>query len=296
MDSCVASSYAAGEPLAGTAPRERAYVCVEQPPPWGYDAVRESLPRKVADELLARARTSAVRVLIVRSAVRGDAPRGRVFFAWTGAEPFLVEQQLSSPEELLELDLPSLAAGIPPEGARERDEPMFLVCTNGRRDVCCARYGRAAAAALAEQLPSETWESSHLGAHRFAATMLALPAGFCFGRLDPETVVDVALALRRGEVRNEFVRGRVGIHPALQVAETAVRAELDACRVGDVVPTALENGRVAWLDTPAGQIRIDVAEHEFGPRRSSCGDDPIAATSWTVAGRPERVAATTRTL
>jgi hypothetical protein len=292
----VASSHAAGEPLAGTAPRERAYVCVEQPPPWGHDAVRESIPRKIADELLDRARAAAVRVLVVRSAVRGEAPRGRVFLAWTGAEPFLVEQQLGSPEELLELDLPSLGAGIRPVGAQEREEPMFLVCTNGRRDACCARYGRAAAAALAERLPSETWESSHLGAHRFAATMLALPAGFCFGRLDAETVVDVALALRRGDLRNEFVRGRVGIHPALQVAETAVRAELDASGVGDVVPTALEDECIAWLDVPGGRITVRVAERNFGLRRSSCGDDAKAAVGWAVAGRPERVPATAETL
>ncbi|HEU5385864.1 MAG TPA: sucrase ferredoxin [Streptosporangiaceae bacterium] len=49
---------------------------------------------------------------------------------------------------------------------------MALVCTNGKRDRCCAVRGRPVAAAIADATGWDTWESSHLGGHRFAATAL----------------------------------------------------------------------------------------------------------------------------
>lgn len=63
-----------------------------------------------------------------------------------GASPWLRHAPASA---LTALDLPALAAGDPP-GLAAGDPPgfgtpapgpLFLVCTHGRRDVCCARYG-----------------------------------------------------------------------------------------------------------------------------------------------------------
>ena len=76
--------------------------------------------------------------------------------------------------------------------ARRRDPPrrratpthaMWLVCTNGKRDACCARDGVPVARALAALRPDEAWECSHLGGHRFAANVALLPEGLCFGRV-----------------------------------------------------------------------------------------------------------------
>ena len=52
---------------------------------------------------------------------------------------------------------------------------MWLVCTNGKRDACCARDGLPVARALAALRPDEAWECSHLGGHRFAANVALAP-------------------------------------------------------------------------------------------------------------------------
>ena len=62
--------------------------------------------------------------------------------------------------------------------------PLVAVCAHGKHDQCCAVRGRAATAAIAARYPEFTWECSHLGGDRFAATMLVLPEGLCYGRVD----------------------------------------------------------------------------------------------------------------
>ena len=61
------------------------------------------------------------------------------------------------------------------------------MCTNGRRDRCCALLGRPLAAEIVAAGHSEVWEVTHLGGHRFSPTMLVLPHGYAYGRLTAET-------------------------------------------------------------------------------------------------------------
>ena len=68
---CTSVSLAAGEPQLATASRVRGWLMVEQPGPWGRDALLDSrLDRDLARELDARARAARVRVLLVRRLVR----------------------------------------------------------------------------------------------------------------------------------------------------------------------------------------------------------------------------------
>lgn len=286
---CSESSRAADEPLAGTAPAERAFLCVEQQPPWGHDAVREStLDADVAERLLERAGAGGVRVLLVRPAGNGRAERRRVFLSWTGPGAFLVEHEVVDAGGLLELDLAALGRGERPAAGTDRAEPLFLVCTNGRRDECCARYGCEAAGALAAALPEDAWECTHLGGHRFAATMLALPTGYCYGRLDDDSVVAAAVALRDGELAVDLLRGRSGLHPALQAAEVAVRRALDLRGVDDVVPLALDGARVV-VEARGERLVVEVAERPVAPVRASCGKEPAGGTAWVAVGVPQPV-------
>ncbi len=86
----------------------------------------------------------------------------------------------------------------PRPGQRRGPQRLALVCTNGKRDQCCALRGRPVAAAIAAATDWDTWECSHLGGHRFAATMMLLPTGDMFGWLDPESALEVMQTVRRG--------------------------------------------------------------------------------------------------
>ena len=97
-----------------------------------------------------------------------------VFLGWTaGDAPCLRHAEVSaSAPELAERDLKELAAGIMPSFGVVWDDPLYLVCTHGKRNVCCARLGGPLAQALAARHPGQVWETTHVGGHRFAANLV----------------------------------------------------------------------------------------------------------------------------
>ncbi|QIK75120.1 sucrase ferredoxin [Nocardioides piscis] len=231
------------EQLAGTAPADTELLLVEHPGPWGRQAVAESrLPAEVKDHLAA---LDGVRVQLVRRPGGVGGPGVRVFHATATEAGFRVTTaRLAQVDDLLALDLGSLS---PYEGV------LWLVCTNGRRDRCCAEVGRPIAAGLAARWPEETWETTHLGGHRFAGTLLALPSGHTLGRLSADNVVAACAELEAGGVPLDLSRGRAGRSGADQVRE------LHALAGGD----------------PDDEV-VEVA----GPdRRQSCGGLELKATT-----------------
>jgi hypothetical protein len=264
---CAAASSADAEPMVGTAPEETTWLLIEQPGPWGRNAVAESrLPEEVRTHL---AGLDGVRVQLIRRHGGADAGPGvRVFLARLGGTVRVWAARLDDATDLLDLDVAA------PEGEPRLaayDEPLWLVCTNGRRDLCCAEIGRPIAAALAERWPEATWETTHLGGHRFAGTLLALPAGIALGRLDEQTAVEACAALEAGVLPTGVVRGRAGLPGAAQVAELHVREACGAHALGPVAVEGIGDGTFSvTLDGRTHLVTVRTSRSE--PRRRSCAD------------------------
>jgi hypothetical protein len=112
--------------------------------------------------------------------------------------------------DVAKLDLAALADGGPPGFGTPLRDRLLLVCTHGKRDACCARYGAPVARELAARgLP--VWETTHVGGDQFAANMVCLPDGTYHGRLDRASAVEVAFGCLRGEVSPAYYRGLAGI-------------------------------------------------------------------------------------
>ncbi len=158
-----------------------------------------------------------------------------MFLGWTaGDSPWLRYAEVSAAAPgLTERDLKELADGIVPSFGAGWDEPVFLVCTHGKRNVCCARLGVPLAQALATRHPGQVWETTHVGGHRFAANLVILPHGLYYGPVGagPAGVGPAAAAIdayQRGAVVVERYRGRAGQARADQEAEYARLAEAGA--------------------------------------------------------------------
>ena len=153
---------AVDEPMAGSAAVAAAYLLVEHPGPWGRKALAESrFPEHVRHGLAEAADAAGVRVQLIRRPGRSTAGDGLRIFA-TYADPIAprtLTAHVNSPEALLVLDLAAVAAGED-AGLVPHDHPLYLVCTNGRRDLCCAELGRPIVAALSAAYPDETWETT----------------------------------------------------------------------------------------------------------------------------------------
>jgi len=242
---CALSSLTDDEPMGGTAPTDPEVLLVECPGPWGRDAISDNRLPEVVREHLA---TLDLKVFLLRRPDGRAGPGTRVFRASATHDGYAVRGTvLERPEDLLDLDLADPAA-MP-----AHDGPLWLVCTNGKRDRCCAEVGRPLAGLLGARWPEGTWETTHLGGHRFSGTLLALPSGLTLGRLDPAGALAACEAVARGEVPLDVTRGRAGRSGEEQAHELHVLAGGDP---GDEV-----------VAVP-------------GPvRRQSCGDDKVKGTT-----------------
>lgn len=253
---CSAVSRALGEPLFATASRVRAWVLIEQSGPWGREALLESrLDRAVARALHERGNAAGVRVVLIRRPGRPDPGPRHIFLAHTGRQArWLEEVRLDDPGELLGLDWTRLGQGRPPGYGVRVARAVYLACTNGRHDQCCATWGRPLAKELAGLLGDRVWECSHIGGDRFAGNLVCLPDGVYYGRLSAAEASRVAGLHERGRVALEHYRGRCWYPPVVQAAEHFLRRERQLTGLDDLVAERreAESGGVVAVRFAAG--------------------------------------------
>jgi hypothetical protein len=244
--------------IATAAPAQR-WLLIEQPGPWGRDALTESrFDARVAPLLAERARREDVRVLLVRRPGDRLADSGR---RWAYVDSRIGREGLWWSVRVADADLLTApwdgSVGEPAQG------PTYLVCTHGGHDACCALRGRPLARALPAPRPAAVWESSHLGGDRFAANTLVLPHGFYYGRV-PGDGAELVAAHEHGRVALPWLRGRAGLRPPVQAAQHFAREELGLLGVDDlaprdVVPLDADEPEVErWRVTLAGPDGADV--------------------------------------
>jgi hypothetical protein len=208
-----AECHSGAEPSAASAPEaSRAWLLIEHPGPWPHEAADAALPPAMG-ALAGSAAEFGIRVQMIRRPGRRQVGDVRtVFLGWTaGGEPWLRRARVSaSSPELAERDLKELATGLVPSFGSAVDEPVFLVCTHGKRSVCCARFGGPLAQALAARHPRQVWETTHVGGHRFAANLVILPHGLYYGPVGADAALAAIGAYQRGTVVAERYRGRAG--------------------------------------------------------------------------------------
>ena len=281
LSRCSAASLHRGDPQAGTAPVASRWLLVEHQGPWAKAPMdTEPLLGPVGADVEAVCAQVGGKVLLVRRPTRrppGDEERH--WYAVDTARRTWVRGTWRTPADLLEA---ARALGRPLTESNDDAEPMVLVCTHATRDACCAVRGRPIALTLARALPDEVWECTHLGGHRFAGTLLSLPDGACFGRLEPSTVLDVVTAHRLGRTDAGHLRGTTRWPPAVQAALVAVLAAHGPASADDAEPGTVEadgdRTRVEGLGSGAlpELVVVDVVTERLPDAPLSCGDRPKA--------------------
>lgn len=223
------------------------------------------------------ARTVAVRpakVLLVRRRERRGSEGIHVFWGSSAeAAPALSSAVLDSYEQLVELDF-----ARPGESLRH---PLLLVCTHGKRDACCARYGRALYEAVREQVEDAwVWQCSHVGGDRFAGNLVCLPEGLYFGRVGPDDVWDVLDEYLAGRIHLGFYRGRSCYSFPQQAAERAVREATGLVGIEEL----------ELVSSSPIRFRAGVREYEVGVREER-GDLSRLTCSSETTTRPRRFVA-----
>ncbi|HYZ46536.1 MAG TPA: sucrase ferredoxin [Actinomycetota bacterium] len=289
---CSSVSRALNESLIGTASRVRNWLLVEQPGPWGHDAVSESrLDPLVAAGLKRNTGRHRIRLLLIRRAQEeGAGAPYRCFAVHSGmSEQWVQRFDVDDPSTLLDFDLAGMREGARPDAGRPWPRPLYLVCTNGEHDRCCGRYGPEVARSLAEHRPDDTWESSHLGGDRFAANLVCLPHGLYFGRIDPDDAVEVAALYEQGLIHLDHFRGRSCYEPVVQAGDAFLRLSRRLPGLDDLVPEwrrDREDGvsRLAFRDATGRRHDVEVVVRRGSKRPITCNATVPGAPRVYVVG------------
>lgn len=264
-DCCSIQSKALGEPVEGSA--------LVDTPRWLMVQVQEAWAPKTPDAACLQGavgthitgeieRLGGARLQLIR---RPQAGAGVTLIAATvGGQAYRL--QIDSLADIVEVDIVALFAGG--SGGALIDESVVLVCTHGLRDRCCAVQGIPVFNAITDHGHGSAWQTTHLGGHRFAATLVVLPAGLQFGRVLPSEIPELMDGIARGEIyRLDRYRGRVDASRSAQVAEAHIRSQRALLEVDAVTPLG-EDLRVQGRMV---KVRVSSTPHPH-PRATSCGD------------------------
>lgn len=272
---CAVEADARQESMVGTASTATRFLLLEDPGPWGVDALRDArMPPPVKRELAAQATENRVRVVLIRRHGRTVPGQLRCFAVSASApRPWVETTTLDEVKQVLDIDLTRLGADRS-VGLEPYDAPLFLVCTHGRHDRCCAERGRPLAQRMSRTHPEQTWECSHIGGDRFAGNLVILPYGLYYGRVDADTGPRIVAAYREGRLDLAHLRGRVTSRFATQAAEWHLRSTLGLVGIDDVRPVRdrlSDGGLEAWFRVSEGEtwrVRLSIGRTE--PERLTC--------------------------
>jgi hypothetical protein len=287
---CAEVSAAAGEPLEATASRVEHWLLVEYGGYWSYDPLEATVfAGGLRERLEAQLRMLPnSRLLLVKRPGRGRRDRVEVIYGSTperGRRFWRLE--LEHHADLGALDLASALLGTARPQGEPLDHPLFLVCTHGTRDRCCAKYGQLLCRPLHRQAP-EGWvrQVSHVGGDRFAGNIVCLPEGIYLGRVRPGHVTRVLGDYLEGRIDLEVYRGRSCYPFPVQAAEIEIRRRTGLVGFHDLRFVGRRRADDGWRI----RFRAEVSgeEHEVEVEARAWGEETFLTCRASVAKRPRR--------
>jgi hypothetical protein len=226
LNYCSVLTRKSAEPLAGTAPYARHFVFITWPKKyWQYEALEskggfpQGLKKWMKEQSVVNGKIS-IR-LISRAGLSQDKVN---IYIYPEKQCYsnVIPSQIPAVLESYFRD--GITADFSPT-AIEREQ--IFICTHGRHDKCCAKFGQELADkmryhVLRQKSAVEVWDSSHLGGHRFAATMIDFPTGRAYGHLSADDVPNYLASRKAAPVYGPAYRGSVFLSGLEQVAEAHV--------------------------------------------------------------------------
>jgi len=237
---CAALACQTGQDPIGSAPHLDRVLFVEMPTPWTKAGANPDPEGSISERIMA-----------IQRAVRSTAPDGEKSSARIyGVAPdqpghghdvrAILGRRSADGRgayDVLEYRFPAVAPIIldlastvltDPDGVDrfesyrvDRPDVVDLfVCTHGRRDACCGKFGMPLYRQASGEPGVRAWQTTHFGGHRYAPTAWEFPSGYMWGFLDDAAATTL---LERGQVASlaRSVRGWSGLPRVVQPLDRA---------------------------------------------------------------------------
>jgi len=290
-DSCTQASVRSKEGLLGSAPANTDYwLLIESRAPFAPKVVKKSpladTLRPLTERLITSIPTARVQFIRRPETKKGNGPLHAFVADSRGRTARLFARQFETYEELFDIEWNHAQHDRGPNGFSECTVPIVLICTHGKRDACCALYGRSFLKGLSDNNREYVWEASHIGGHRFAATCVTLPFGHYFGRLKPSDANLLVEATLQGRLYDtEHFRGSASLPQAAQIVEGKLREkhqtlDIEAVQYLGETQQGAHAFQIAGVDGPQEGTVTSIIRDDV--RIKSCGGPPEPFSIHTV--------------
>ena len=258
---CTVQTLEENQPIIGTASSNTSvWFLLEVPQPWAAKALAENhLPEDI-NALLAEwvETTPHSRLVFIKKDNRPvDSP---ILYIAISADSDQRLYQFNLQADYSDLSLINPADLISQQsqaGLLVDPDPLYLVCTNGKRDNCCSKFGLPVIQAFIDDGESHVWQCTHLGGHKFAAVVGVYPAGLYYQLFDTATIAPFRQAINAKQVPLNGLRGRTAYPGAAQAAEYFLRQQSGNLDLDAYTLQSAENQDDHWQVT----FKNGVAHH-----------------------------------
>jgi hypothetical protein len=263
---CSDFTRAEGVDPVGTAGVHDAFFLVETPLPWPAEALDAPLLAPLVPLVQAAgARGHDARVQAVVPHAEGGPIRVVHRRRAEGHQRFdgidhLVDR--AGLTDLVAALLDDPAADLPSAEAPSPDE--LLLCTHGRRDVCCGGKGTVLHDAVAKRWEGlRLWRCSHTGGHRFAPTGISFPDGRYWAYLDQGALDSIVRRSDAPAALAPHYRGLAGLDMWQQAVEREVFVRLGWTWLTRplVAATIHATGDTAQVELTSADLHVTATVH-----------------------------------
>jgi len=224
---CAKESFERGENFLGTMTTVKCYLLIEYDGAWSSVVNRLLENSKIEDRVVQYLNKfiqwcpEDVKVLFIKNKINTNNGKKiyltRELMGKAQAREFNVDTYI----DILKIDLK--AAYKEPSECKN----ILVVCTHGKRDKCCAKFGFPIFLNLYDWINTsgknfEIWECTHVGGDRFAANIIWLPYGLGFGHMQLQDGI-FTKKLAQNKVALKYFRGCSFFPSAGQFLEGYVR-------------------------------------------------------------------------
>ena len=204
-----AASHDGMESSVASAPEaSRAWLLIEHPGPWPHEPAEAVLPPPLA-ALVSAADALGVRVQMIRRPGRGRiGPARSIYAGWTeGPQPWLrhaewsrgIRGQAGGRIRWTRWTWRSWRRGARRSSGRWSASRCSWSART-RSAAPAARGGAGRWPRRSARYPGQVFQTTHVGGHRFAANLVILPHGLCYGPVGLDGAVAAIGAYQRGTV------------------------------------------------------------------------------------------------
>jgi len=202
---CSAASRYFKESLHGSAANYNCFIMVEHADPFPSTPTNGHFNKAWLKTLDAFAKREKGKLLLIRNR-NTDYKNCRIIYVDCILQKYVVLYRSITDAHLVDLKQHVLS-----KDAIWEVDPFFVVCTNGKKDKCCAKFGFPVFKFFENILLPfcyESYECTHLGGDRFAANAVLMPFGIYYGRVGVEDVHEIIKQTAFGRVLYQNYRGR----------------------------------------------------------------------------------------